>query len=163
MITMRAYALILLLTLASTAAQAQDIRMGKLILLEKENLIFLGIEANKQDLELALARTYGDRPETLYAKETKRYLQAYLDLTLSFSINGVCTNPKISKVFEKDGHIIIEAAFSGFYELIQRIECYNTFMIQEIPGFFNMMDIQLNGKTRSYRIDRDRVVIYAQY
>ncbi|MEL6719657.1 MAG: hypothetical protein AAFP82_13160, partial [Bacteroidota bacterium] len=80
-----------------------------------------------------------------------------LDSILRFGENG------INQITEDEHHIFIDAIFSKPQNTIQRIEIYNTCLVEQISNHSNIMSFHFHGEERMFRLHQKRIRTVVEY
>ena len=145
-----------------SSSYVHDVPLAFFDLKESEDAIEVKMKFIKEDLEAALLAVY---PNADFREEKvkEKNIEAYLSSHLRWVINNTAKNCIITQISEDEHHILISGIFSKPQRPIQRIEIYNTCLIEYIPKHSNIMNFHFHGKERMFRLHKKRIRTVVEY
>lgn len=116
-------------------------------------------------LEIDITFDLDDFSESLGINATElnaAYMQRYLNENTSFQFNTQVANLKISEMEIVRDHIEVKGNFGKTIKNIKSIKIENT-CLQNIRQHSNVIQIDLNDKSRDFRMHKKRTVIDIKY
>lgn len=136
---------------------AHDVRMAVFEISEKNNAFDLFVRFDREDLLIALREYCPD-----YNQLTDCFVE-YMDSNLNLQFNGQPVELVYDKhLFEQD-FVELNFQLKTSESLVKTIKVENTCMIQSMEGHLNIVKSMLNGRSRSFRLDKDRVETIIRY
>lgn len=126
--------------------------------------IFYITESNGM-LEMNITFDLEDFSESLEIKTTeidRERMQNYLREHTSFQFNSQVANLKISEVKIVRDHVKVKGNFGKTIKNIDRIKIENTCLI-DVFRHSNVIQVDLNNKSKDYRMHKKRTVINLEY
>ena len=137
-----------------------DIKLAIFEIFQDGAAIKLNITLDKEDFLKAVGEN-DFNPHNSKLTEGKAF--GYFDENLAITIDKQCTNFSITNI-EFDEMTIL---FSGFLEKesssIKEIAITNTCLINSFSNYDNIMKLEVNGKSRSFRLNQNRISTSAIY
>ena len=154
--------LTLLFFFFSWSSYFHDVSVAFFDLKVSEDGIELEMKFIKENMEKVLKESY---PNTDFSNKLNKHkiIETSLSTHLRWIINGSAKNCVIDQISEDEHYIFITALFSKPQHSIQRIEIYNTCLIEQIHEHSNIMSFHIHNKERMFRLHRKRVRILVEY
>jgi len=140
---------------------AHEVPLAKYNLHYQDGIINLTMEFEKSDMKAAL-REEGKISKRAKKAETHQAIQAYIHSNLSWLINDKIIETVIEEVTEDRHHYFIRATLSDFGDSIKTVAIKNTCLIH-IAGHSNIIYAHYEGKTRGFRMHKDRIKTFIDY
>ena len=123
------------------------------------------IKASDDIIEMDIIFDLEDFTESLEIRTTDVNLESvqnYIAKNTSFQFNAQVANLKISEVKIIRNHLKVKGDFGESKMIIKNIEIENRCLIN-IPNHSNVIQIDLNNKSKDYRMHKKRTVINLKY
>lgn len=143
------YLTILFLFIAN-AISAHDIALAMYNISQEKNTLKIIIEIDKEDVE-----------NIIHLEKTS--IKKYLKTNMTWKINDKRKSFKINKIQIKDELYYIECTLKKIPKNIQNIQVKNTILIDTVEKHANILNFQLNGSERTFRLHKERIEVLVEY
>ncbi len=145
----------LLIVLSSNGiAPVHDVPIAIFHITQSNGVINLGINFDLHDFSESL--------DIKTSEVNLESMQSYLDENTSFQFNAQIAQIKISEVKIVRDHIKVKGSFGKVEKNIQTIEIENT-CLNNVSRHSNVIQIDLNNKSKDYRMHKRRTAIKLKY
>lgn len=148
---------IILFLLTTTQSQAHDFKLARFDIKKEQGKSLLVVRLDRENLLEAM------KPDCANFNELGNCFEAYLRKHFAIEINDEKVKfMHLSHEFESD---MIELTFALDHSLedVQSIGVYNDALIEKYSEQENILGIHLNGRMRSFRMNKDRIRTIAKY
>jgi len=138
-----------------------DVALATFNIQQEDKFLILNIKLDKEDLENIL-QTGATKTADL-TKETK-LLQQYVNQHFYLLVNDQKVNFQVELISQNDYFYHIQLSSNNeFEEFIRNVQLKNTCLIETVQGHSNIVNFNINEKSRSFRMHKDRKRIEVQY
>jgi len=131
-----------------------DVAIATFSVSEVEGQLILQVSLDAEDLYSA---------STVISKSVDlKSLQEYLSAHVTFKFNGQDVKFKVTEYKTIRDHIQLTATFETAPQQIHVVQVSNTCLI-EVPNHSNIIQLDLNGKSRDFRMHKGRTEISVEY
>ncbi len=134
----------------ANAASAHDIALAMYSISQEKNTLKITIEIDKEDLENVI-------------DIEKISIKKYLKNNMIWTINNKQKSFKINKIQSKDELYHIECIVKKIPKNIKNIHVKNTILIDTVEQHSNVLNFELNGSERTFRLHKERVETVVEY
>ncbi len=142
---------------------AHEIPLATYDLQLKNNELELVMVFDQGDFEKALLFDFNRKSLPYYHFRRNNLVKKYLKRHLKWTINDQEASVSFQKITLEDHHYEIKAVFSDFGDAVQKIGIYNSCLVDVIEDHSNLIYAHLNGKTRGFRLHKDRMTTFINY
>ena len=162
-IEMKNFVFILLINLVVYEVSAHDIRLATYeINLSREGYT-LDINFDKIDLQRSLVNNYPENWEQINNEGMNGYIEMYLESNLQLSFNAQCVDINIESIVHDEEYIRVHASLSVKIDDVVTIEVANTCLIDYNDRYSNVVRSNLNGRSRSFHLNNERIRTVIDY
>lgn len=131
-----------------------DVPLAMFHITESDDMIEMNIVFDLEDFTKSL--------EIKTTEVNLKSVQNYLTKNTSFQFNAQVANLKISEVKIVRDHLKVKGDFGKSAMNIKKIKVENT-CLNNVPHHSNVIQIDLNNKSKDYRMHKKRTVINLEY
>ncbi|MGL1887362.1 MAG: hypothetical protein OCD76_12685 [Reichenbachiella sp.] len=156
--------LVLTVLLFSIPSNAHDLKTAFFQIYEIDEQCFIQVKLDRNDLEKALMAECNVH-KVLDEAVIQSSVMNYLDDRLSISMDGQSTNLNYYEVTMDEDYFVVQGVFEGFNACvpIKKIAVRNTCLVDQVSGHNNIIQLTINDKKRSFRLNEDRVTTTIKY
>ena len=134
----------------ANAISAHDIALAIYTISQEKNTLKITIEIDKEDLDKVI-------------QINKISIKKYLKKNMNWRVNDKRKSFKINAVEAKGELYYIECTIKRTPKNIQNIQVKNTILIDTVEEHSNVLNFDLNGSERTFRLHKDRVETFFEY
>lgn len=136
--------------LIANVISAHDIALAIYTISQEKNTLKITIEIDKEDLNKAI------QIDNITIKK-------YLKSNMAWSVNGKIKRFKIKKIQAEGELYFIECIVKKTPKNIRNITVKNTILIDTVEKHSNVLNFELNGSERTFRLHKERVETLVEY
>jgi len=115
-----------------------------------DNHIGIDMEFHKKDIDKIVALTY---KQTASIELIERYILKHS----KWRINNQALNVEICDIKDVHGHYYVKTQLAAFNGTLKNINIHNSCLVKHIPTHVNVVNIQYQGKKRSFKLSQQRL------
>ena len=142
--------LIILFLFISNVASAHDIALAMYSISQERNTLKITIEIDKEDLDKVI-------------QTNNISIKKYLKNNMAWMINNKSKSFKVEKIQAKGELYLIECILKRAPKHIQNIQVKNTVLIDTVKDHSNVLNFEINGLERTFRLKKERVETFFEY
>lgn len=146
--------LVISIAYASSPTSVHDVAIARFHITEVDHSIQINISFDLEDFAGSLGVKNSD--------VSLENMQTYLDRNTSFQFNTQVAYLKVSEVKTVRDHIRVKGIFEAVTESVKTLTIENNCLI-DVPNHSNIIQIDLNNRSRDYRMHNKRTVINLTY
>lgn len=137
---------------------SHDVQMTQFELFQLQEELVLTIQVERKDLY----RSWEGFEKRVYDSQIAE-LNDYLQRKTQWVINETSFSICDYMIFQDEEHFIIRGYFENVPPEIYKVDFWNEFLIEEINGQLSIIHLSINEKFRSFKMDKNRIVIHVDY
>ncbi len=124
----------------------------------------LNISFDKEDLVKSLLTNYPDLSGKQDIASMRSHIVAYLNSNFQLRFNTQCIDVDVTDILYAKNYVRIKASLlTEVNEMIRSVSVFNTCLIDYTEGHTNVVRAHLNGRFRSFKLDRERTSTFIDY
>jgi len=135
-----------------------EVEMTSFELSKVDSALVVTIKVNRADIR----RAWKDFERNDSAHQ-KAILDDYLQVKTQWKLNQRNVSICNYVYFDRGEHLIIKGYSTLEIQKIDRIDFINTFLVEELSNHLNIVHLDLNQRLRSFKMNKNRTVIKAEY
>ena len=157
-IVIRTIFVISALWIMASQAEAHELLMARFNIVDADNGYRLDIRLDRENMLYTLQQEC-----SLTGTETSQRIIYYIYDHFFLNIDGQDTDYEIEQVQFEENFVILKGHLVRERSDFNQIEVHNTCMIDSIEKHTNIIGIKAKGRTRSFRLDKDRKMTVITY